>query len=145
VIPPSLPVTAPSLFYTAPHPHHPRAPKKAHRLVVDSPSGTPGASLTANGEGCSPEAPVVLTVDRQRVGRAIADQAGDFTVPIVVPNVAVGQYAVTASCGPTLGTVLNITLLTDSNPGTLAVVILIFFVLAGLILFQLILRPGARR
>ena len=57
----------------------------------------------------------------------------------------VGQYAVTASCGPTLGTLLNVTLLTDANPGSLALVVLVFFVLAGLILLQLILRPGMRR
>jgi hypothetical protein len=142
VLPPSLPVTAPALTYTPPHRPHHRASKEPSRLTSDSPSGTPGASVSMNGEGCTPQAPVVFTVDRRRVGQATADQAGDFTAAIVVPNVAVGQYTVRASCGPTLGTVLNVTLLTDANPGSLAFVILIFFVLAGLFLLQLILRPG---
>ena len=54
VVPPSLPVTAPSLFYTAPHSPHHRTVKKAYRLVLDSPSGTPGASLTAERQGLHP-------------------------------------------------------------------------------------------
>jgi hypothetical protein len=121
--------------------------KEASRLAVSSPSGTPGASLSVNGTGCIPESPVVFTVDHRTVGQATADEAGDFKAPIVVPNVAVGQYAVTARCGSTLAAVapLNITLLSDANPDGFEFVVLIFFILAGLVLVQLTVRPGRRK
>jgi hypothetical protein len=112
---------------------------------VSSPSGTPGSALTVDGSGCIADTPVVFTVDGRQVGHATADQAGDFTSPIVVPNVAVGQYAVRASCGPNVAALLNITLLTNASPNGLEFVVLIFFVLAGLILLQLTVRPGRRR
>jgi hypothetical protein len=114
-------------------------------LVVSSPSGTPGASLTVDGAGCTPESPVVFTVDHHPAGRATADRAGRFSAPIVVPNIAVGQYTVKASCGPTIAADLNVTLLTDASPNGLEFVVLIFFVLAGLILLQLTLRLGRRQ
>jgi hypothetical protein len=102
--------------------------------------------LIVNGEGCSPQSPVVLTVDHRNVGQAVANQAGDFSAPIVVPNVAVGQYSVTANCGPTLASLLSITLLTDAQPGSVAFVVLILFALAGMILLQMTLRrPRTRR
>jgi hypothetical protein len=101
--------------------------------------------LTVDGSGCIPESPVVFTVDQRQVGQTTADQAGNFTSPIVVPNVAVGQYAVKASCGPTLAALLNITLLTNASPNGLEFVVLLFFVLAGLILLQLTVRTGRRR
>jgi hypothetical protein len=101
--------------------------------------------LSVDGVGCIPDSPVVFTVDHLPAGQATANQSGGFTAPIVVPNVAVGQYAVTASCGPTIAADLNVTLLTDASPNGLEYVVLLFFVLAGLILLQLILRLGRRQ
>jgi hypothetical protein len=101
--------------------------------------------LTVDGAGCIPESPVVFTVDDRRVGQATADQSGGFAAPIVVPNVAVGEYTVSASCGPTIAADLNVTLLSDASPNGLEFVVLLFFVLAGLVLLQLILRLGRRQ
>ena len=74
------------------------------------------------------------------VGQTTADPNGTFSVPLTVPNIPVGQYPVVAQCGPTLTTILGVTLLANADPGSLAFVILIFFVLAGLLLLQLMLR-----
>ena len=82
----------------------------------------------------------MLTLGGLKVGQTSADPNGAFSVPLMVPNIAVGQYPVVAHCGPTLATVLGVTLLTNADPGTLAFVILIFFVLAGLLFLQLMLR-----
>ena len=114
------------------------------QLILSSPSDTPGASLTAAGQGCDPGANVVLSFAGQVVGQTTADQSGAFSAPLMVPNIAVGQYPVVAACGPTLTTLIGVTLLTNADPGSLAFVILIFFVLGGLLLLQLMLRRGKR-
>jgi hypothetical protein len=110
------------------------------QLNVNRPSGTPGSPLTATGQGCDPGAAVVVSLGGLEVGQTTADPGGAFSVPLTVPNIAVGQYPVVAQCGPTLTTILGVTLLANADPGTLAFVILIFFVLAGLLLLQLMLR-----
>lgn len=84
----------------------------------------------------------MLSLGGLEIGQTTADLSGAFSVPLLVPNIAVGQYPLVAQCGPTLTTALGVTLLTNADPGTLAFVILIFFVLAGLLLLQLMLRRG---
>ncbi len=139
----TTPTTLPSPIPTTippPLPGNPPTATTTGQLNVSRPSGTPGSPLTAAGEGCDPGAAVLLSLGGLEVGQTTADPSGAFSVPLTVPNIAVGQYPVVAQCGPTLTTVLGVTLLTNADPDSLAFVILIFFVLAGLLLLQLMLR-----
>ena len=141
---PTAPTTLPPPTPTTLPPPIPGSPPTTTtgQLNVNRPSGTPGSPVTAAGQGCDPGAAVLLTLGGQEVGQTTADPNGTFSVPLMVPNIAVGQYPVVAQCGPTLTTVLGVSLLANADPGSLAFVILIFFVLAGLLLLQLMLRRG---
>jgi hypothetical protein len=134
---PALPFT-PTVSTTKSPPVHPN-----RRFVVSRPSATPGAILAATGDGCNPGSQVLLTVDGHQAGRTAAAPDGTFTAALVVPNVAVGDYPVLASCGPTLATLLDVTLLTFADPGIVVSAILIYFVLAALLL--IFLRRVLRR
>jgi hypothetical protein len=93
---------------------------------------SPGQGDVASGRGCSPDIPVVLSIDGVTVGKAMTDAGGRFTVQIDTEGVAVGPHTVVAHCGPTLTAGLAVAVVA-SSPGVsvalLFVLIVLLFVL----------------
>jgi len=108
---------------------------------LDRPAAPPGGDANANGEGCDSGAPVNLSIDGDSVGHTVADAKGKFLASLVLPDLPVGRYTLTAKCGPTLTTDIDIVLASALGPpsGTLALVM--FFLLIG---FALVRRQIAR-
>ncbi|MCG8919848.1 hypothetical protein L6E12_29155 [Actinokineospora sp. PR83] len=100
-------------------------------LRLDRESVQPGDDLSAEGEGCTPGAPVVLTSGGQRVGSTTADAAGGFTAGVEFTRVEPGRHTITAECGVVLTGAVDqiVTSSTGGSSGTL--VVLVFFVLVG--------------
>jgi hypothetical protein len=74
---------------------------------------------------------VTILVDGAVVGTTRADQNGNFTVPIDLPDVEVGPHQVTAQCGRTLTTTIDVVLVSAIDPGSSSAIILLFFILGG--------------
>lgn len=100
-------------------------------LRLDRESVQPGDDLSAEGEGCTPGAPVVLTSGGQRVGSTTADATGGFTAGVEFTRVEPGRHTITAECGVVLTGAVDqiVTSSTGGSSGTL--VVLVFFVLVG--------------
>ncbi|MDA8380180.1 MAG: hypothetical protein M0020_05040 [Actinomycetota bacterium] len=124
----------PKTTTTLPRPRQPtvRRPPAERGLDLSSPSAAPGATVSARGYGCAPGSAVTVDLAGRLVGTATADAAGDFDAPVPLSNLAIGQYAVVAHCGPTLQATVAVVLVSRSNPATSTLVVLIFFVLLGL-------------
>ncbi|MFG1640051.1 hypothetical protein ACGFMK_07175 [Amycolatopsis sp. NPDC049252] len=107
------------------------APKPGE-LVLDRPSVQPGEELSASGKGCRPGRTVTLMADGTEVGSAYTDSTGAFTAPVQFTRIEAGPHTVVADCGVRLtGTVDQV--VTHSSGGqTSTLVILVFFVLAGI-------------
>ncbi|MDT7801346.1 MAG: hypothetical protein QOI78_4779 [Actinomycetota bacterium] len=120
---PTTPGTPPTTTSTEPKPGE---------LVLDRPSVQPGDELSASGKGCRPGRTVTLMADGTEVGSAYADSTGAFTAPVRFTRIEAGPHTVIADCGVRLtGTVDQV--VTHSSGGqTSTVVILVFFVLAGI-------------
>lgn len=120
------------------------SPKGPEALELDRPSAEPGGDVNASGKGCDPNAPVELFMEGTRVGSGTADQAGDFDIPIKLPDSAgVGRHEVIAECGPTIETTVDVVVVARAESpgapmGVLAV--LIFFILE---VRRLVRREGA--
>ncbi|MET0135072.1 MAG: hypothetical protein ABW215_15940 [Kibdelosporangium sp.] len=111
-------------------------PSSIGDLVLDRPAINPGDPLSAAGTGCSPNAPVTLMSKGERVGGAAADDTGNFVAPVEFTRIEAGRHVITASCGVVLtGSVDQ--LVTSSTGGqSSTLVILVFFVLAGVALIR---------
>lgn len=119
-------------------------PKGPEALELDRPSAEPGGDVNASGKGCDPNAPVELFLEGTQVGSGVADEAGDFDIPIKLPDSAgVGRHEVIAECGPTIETTVDVVVVARAESpgapmGVLAV--LIFFILE---VRRLVRREGA--
>jgi adhesin/invasin len=140
VIPPT---TAPTQNTPAPTPTPTAAPTPA--LAVPAPSQildlgaiaiSPGANVSATGHGCDADAPVLLTIDQNPVGHTTANSQGDFTAALATSSLHVGQYQVTAHCGPTLEAAFDVVLVAQVGQDGTTVVSVIFFILVGLAVFR---------
>lgn len=84
-----------------------------------------GETIDVNGEGCAPNAEVVVTWDDGTVlGTFTADANGDFVTQITIPtNATLGVHLVTATCGD-VEQFLNVNVLAETvnnvDDGTLA-------------------------
>lgn len=101
-------------------------------LILDRPSVRPGDALSATGKGCTPGERVTLTSDGERVGGAYADGTGAFTAPVEFTRIEAGRHTVVADCGVRLTGAVEqvVTSSSGGHGGTL--VVLVFFVLAGI-------------
>jgi len=108
---------------------------------LDRPAAPPGGDANANGEGCDSGAPVNLSIDGDSVGHTVADAKGKFLASLVLPDLPVGRYTLTAKCGPTLTTDIDIVLASALGPPSGTLALLMFFLLIG---FALVRRQIAR-
>ena len=117
------------------------APSLTHSTVL------PGESTTVSGRGCVPEAPVVLVIERKVVGRTTANAQGRFSATITAPGSGVGEFTVTASCGPRTFDVLLAVVSTSklSSPEASTAVFGVFVLLGILLLRGLFGGGGSRR
>ncbi|MDQ6945687.1 MAG: hypothetical protein M3256_05295, partial [Actinomycetota bacterium] len=90
-----------------------------------------------------------MSIGEAIVGTSVADDRGDFSAPIAIPDLPLGRYDVVAGCGPTLVTPLDLVVATriDNRNGTLG--LFFFFFLLSVMLFRrrrLVRRrgPGSR-
>lgn len=88
--------------------------------------------MSTSGGGCDPGAGVALEIASREVGTGVADGAGAFTLVADVPSLPVGRYEVVARCGPVLATTLDVVLVSQVDPGTTTLIVLVFFILLGL-------------
>jgi hypothetical protein len=75
---------------------------------------------------------VTLTLEGQVVGTTVADAAGTFRTPISVGNASVGRHVLTAQCGPTLTTTIDVVLASKVIQGASASIVIILFLLVAL-------------
>jgi hypothetical protein len=97
---------------------------------------SPGANVSATGHGCDANAPVLLSIDANPVGHTTANSQGDFTAALDTSALHVGQYQVTAHCGPTLEAAFDVVLVAQVGQDGTTVVSVIFFILVGLAIFR---------
>jgi len=100
-------------------------------LVLDKDNIQPGDDLTATGTGCPKGADVTLRSLGQNVGKATADDNGDFTAPVKFANIEPGRHKVRAECGIVLVGNVDVTLSSSSGGTTSTLVVLLFFLLIG--------------
>jgi hypothetical protein len=122
---PSTPVTpgTPTTTTTAPRPGE---------LVLDRPSIQPGDTLSASGKGCVPSRVVTLISEGAEVGSAYTDSSGAFTAPVEFTRIEAGRHTVVAECGVRLTGAVDQVVTRSSGGQTSTLVILVFFVLAGI-------------
>jgi len=101
-------------------------------LVLDHPSIQPGDKLSATGKGCEPWHTVTLTSDGDEVGTSMADSAGAFTAPVEFTRIEAGRHTVVADCGIRLTGAVDQVVTSSSGGHTGTLVVLVFFVLAGI-------------
>ncbi|HEY3470900.1 MAG TPA: hypothetical protein VGL47_37590, partial [Amycolatopsis sp.] len=105
---------------------------KPGELVLDRPSIQPGETLSASGKGCEPSRMVTLTADGAEVGSAYTDSTGAFTAPVEFTRIEAGRHTVVAECGVRLTGAVDQVVTRSSGGQTGTLVILVFFVLAGI-------------
>lgn len=105
---------------------------KPGELVLDRPSIKPGEPLSASGKGCRPGRMVTLTSDGSEVGSAVTDSSGAFTAPVEFTRIEAGRHTVVAECGVRLTGAVDQVVTRSSGGQTGTLVILVFFVLAGI-------------
>jgi hypothetical protein len=139
--PPSTTTTPPTTTTTPPSSTTPTTPgtptttstePKPGELVLDRPSVQPGDELSASGKGCQPSRMVTLTSDGSEVGSAYTDASGAFTAPIEFTRIEAGRHTVVAECGVRLTGAVDQVVTRSSGGQTGTLVILVFFVLAGI-------------
>lgn len=139
--PPSTTTTPPTTTSTPPSSTTPATPgtptttstePKPGELVLDRPSVQPGDELSASGKGCEPSRMVTLTSDGMEVGSAYADSSGAFTAPVEFTRIEAGRHTVIAECGVRLTGAVDQVVTRSSGGQTGTLVILVFFVLAGM-------------
>ncbi|WP_240521605.1 hypothetical protein [Amycolatopsis vastitatis] len=139
---PSVPTTTPPTTTSTPPttttPATPGTPAttsstepKPGELVLDRPSVKPGEPLSASGKGCVPGRMVTLTSDGADVGSAFSDSSGAFTAPVEFTRIEAGRHTVIAECGVRLTGAVDQVVTRSSGGQTGTLVILVFFVLAG--------------
>jgi hypothetical protein len=100
-------------------------------LTLDAPAIPPGSDDAAKGTGCAPNVTVTFTIDGKKVGSTTSDDAGKFSAPLDVQDLAVGRYLVTAQCDRVLTTNLDVVLSSQLAPATGTLAVLIFLLLIG--------------
>ncbi|MGW5050579.1 hypothetical protein [Actinokineospora sp. NPDC004072] len=100
-------------------------------LSLDRPAIQPGEALTATGQGCAPGAAVLLTSGGEVVGATTADARGEFTAAVEFTRVEPGRHQITADCGIVLTGAVDQLVTSSTGGGSTALVVLVFFVLAG--------------
>ncbi|MBB5850590.1 hypothetical protein ACFQ05_32925 [Amycolatopsis umgeniensis] len=107
-------------------------PPGPNDLVLDRPSVQPGDKLSAKGTGCLPGERVTLTSDGDRVGGAYADGTGSFTAAVEFTRIEAGRHTVVADCGVRLTGAVDQVVTSSSGGQSSTLVVLVFFVLAGI-------------
>jgi hypothetical protein len=142
------PVTSPA---TTPDRGGPSTSSATHALALSSSTVVRHGHVTASGQGCTADVPVLVTINSGAiVGWGQTDRNGSFTVPLKLGSQRVGHYHLDAHCGPQLVSDLSIVASTGAKGGgnsstplliggivLLAVVVLVFGFL--------IRRPGRAR
>jgi hypothetical protein len=107
----------------------------------------PGESATVTGAGCNTNAPVILTINGTKVGQTTSSGEGDFSASISPPALVAGQYALSASCGPTMTTTLSMVVSSSSSEGESSAAVFAVFIIVGLFLArgQYYSNSGRRR
>ncbi|TWP52002.1 hypothetical protein FKR81_13825 [Lentzea tibetensis] len=67
----------------------------------------------------------------ENVGKAVADDKGEFTAPVRFTTIDPGRHVVRAECGITLLGNVDVTLSSSSGGTTSTLVVLVFFLLIG--------------
>ncbi|WP_410588033.1 hypothetical protein [Amycolatopsis sp. lyj-23] len=133
--------TPPPTSTTPPSPTTPATPgtpttagtaPKPGELVLDRPSIKAGEPLSASGKGCQPSRLVTLMSDGTEVGTAYTDSSGAFTAPVEFTRIEAGPHTVVAECGVRLTGAVDQVVTRSSGSQTGTLVILVFFVLAGI-------------
>jgi hypothetical protein len=104
-------------------------------ITVDKPSVEPGGDLVVKGTGCDAGATVTVAIGGQVIGTTVADANGHFSTSVSVGNVAVGRHVLTAQCGPTLTTTIDVVLTTRVLQGASTAIVIILFIMLALGLF----------
>jgi hypothetical protein len=138
--PPTPTTTPPTTTSTPPTTTPPATPgipttssttPKPGELVLDRPSIKPGETLSASGKGCRPSRMVTLMSDGAEVGTAYTDSSGAFTAPVEFTRIEAGRHTVIAECGVRLTGAVDQVVTRSSGGQTGTLVVLVFFVLAG--------------
>ncbi|WP_426561277.1 hypothetical protein ACPPVT_14110 [Angustibacter sp. McL0619] len=108
-------------------------------------SSPPGGTTTVTGDGCAPAAAVTLHVGDAEVGLATAADDGTFHAVVQAPQLPLGRYTVTATCGDlTAEGTLDLVGLTSAT-GTAAaasVTSAAILTFVALLVFSLLRVPG---
>lgn len=85
-----------------------------------------------DGQGCTPGAPVSVTVDGDAVSNTVANEKGEFHTTFATGTTPAGKHTVQATCGPTLNAVLDIVLVSETgSPAPTIAMILLFLLMIG--------------
>ena len=142
------PVTSPA---TGPGGGGPSASSATHALALSSSTVVRHGHVTASGQGCTADVPVLVTINSGAiVGWGQTDQNGSFTVPLKLGSQRAGHYHLDAHCGPQLVSDLSIVASTGTKGGggsstPLLVGGIVLLGVVALVIGFLIRRPGRAR
>jgi hypothetical protein len=142
------PITSPA---TTPGNGRPPSSSATQALALSSSTVTLRGHVTASGQGCTADVPVLITVNSGAIiGWGKTNQNGSFAVPLKLGSLPVGRYRLDAHCDPQLISDLRIVESVDTpgNGGSATPLVIGGIVLLGLIVFGLVFlvrRPGKGR
>jgi hypothetical protein len=142
------PVTSPA---TTPANGAPATSSATQALALSSSTVTLRGHVTASGQGCTADVPVLITVNSGAIiGWGKTNQDGSFAVPLKLGSLPVGRYRLDAHCDPQLISDLRIVESADnrgsgdsSTPLVIGGIVLLALIAFGL--GFLIRKPGPGR
>ncbi|WP_344809080.1 hypothetical protein [Microlunatus ginsengisoli] len=78
-------------------------PPTSSRLVTGPEVGRPGGDVQIAGTGCRPGQTVTVRLGSTTLGRTRAAADGTFYLRTSIPDLPLGRYVITSSCGTTIG------------------------------------------
>ncbi|MGH9165856.1 MAG: hypothetical protein ACRDZW_10145, partial [Acidimicrobiales bacterium] len=111
-------------------------------LTLSGPSTEPGGQLGVLAGGCEPLAPVSVSLGRATLPGALADARGAYAATLQLPDLPVGRYRLTVTCGPTYAGLVDVVVATSLTPPASTLAIFLFFILVMLVLFRRRRVPG---
>jgi len=142
------PITSPA---STPGNGAPPTASPAQALALSSSTVALRGHVTASGQGCTPDVPVLITVNSGAIiGWGRTNQNGSFAVPLKLGSLPVGRYRLDAHCVAQLISDLRIveSTQTPGSGGSSTPLVIGGIVLLGLIVFGLgllIRKPGKGR
>lgn len=114
-------------------------------MVSDKVASEPGGVVTLTGGGCTPNAPVTVSIGDRVIGSIPGTRDGKFIAIVNLPQlIEVGRYDVRIACGVVHALPLDIVVASHFDSGNSVLALGVFLVLAAFALYHQLRRCDSR-